>query len=102
MGDFFVNGLVSTRDEQPYVQLSNEKGLIAQLTMGQARQIAHDIMLMCSRAEADAMIVRFFTKAKLPVEALGALLQDFRDFRHELDMEKVEHSESDSPADPAA
>jgi hypothetical protein len=97
MGDFFVNGIVSTRDEKPYIQLSNEKGMIAQLSMGQARQIANDIMLMCSRAEADAMIIKFFLKTKLPMGAVGELLQDFRDFRHELDMEKVEHSDQPEP-----
>ena len=41
MADFWVNGIVAQRDKQPYIQLSNEKGMIAQLTMAQARQVAH-------------------------------------------------------------
>jgi len=36
MADFWVNGIVSQRDKQPYIQLSNEKGMIAHLTMSQA------------------------------------------------------------------
>ena len=33
VANFFVNGVVAQRDKQPYVQLSNEKGMIAQLSM---------------------------------------------------------------------
>lgn len=86
---FFVNGIVSARDNQPYVQLSNEHGMIAQLTMAQARNIANDIVVMCSRAEADAMIIKFFEKAEFPKGAAGALLVDFREFRLALDDEAV-------------
>lgn len=32
MSDFWVNGIVAARDGEPYVQLSNEDGMIAQLT----------------------------------------------------------------------
>jgi hypothetical protein len=28
MAHFWVNGIVSSRDKQPYIQLSNEKGMI--------------------------------------------------------------------------
>ena len=90
MGDFWVNGIVSHRDQQPYIQLSNEKGMIAQLSMGQARKIAMDMLVMCSRSEADAMLFKFFNKMEFPDGALNALLQEFRDFRAELDREKVE------------
>lgn len=85
MADFWVNGIVSQRDKQPYLQLSNEKGMIAQLTMRQARQIAMDMLVMCSRTEADAMLVKFFNKKV-------ALMQEFRDYRAELDDEKIEHT----------
>lgn len=90
MAEFWVNGIVSDRDKQPYVQLSNEKGMIAQLSMSQARKIAMDILVMASRSEADAMILKFFSAREFPEDAAGALLVLFRDFRHELDMEKVE------------
>lgn len=91
MSDFWVNGIVAQRDKQPYVQLSNEKGLIAQLTMGQARQIAQDILVMCSRTEADAMLLEFFEKKQLP-EAGPVIMQEFREFRAKLDDEKIEHT----------
>lgn len=52
---FWVNGIVSNRDKQPYIQLSNEEGMIAQLTVGQARTIAQDMLIMASRCECDSM-----------------------------------------------
>jgi len=73
----------------PYIQLLNENGLIAQLDMAQARSIANDIVVQCSRAEADAMLVKFFDKNEFPPEAGAALLVDFREFRHELDMAEI-------------
>lgn len=95
MSDFWVNGIVSQRDKQPYVQLSNDKGMIAQLSMAQARKIAMDILVMASRTEADSMLLKFFSKNEFPEQAAGVLMVEFRDFRHELDMEKVEGSEQD-------
>jgi hypothetical protein len=92
MSDFWVNGIVSQRDKQPYIQLSNEKGIIAQLTMGQARQIAHDMLVMASRTEADAMILKFFDKSDFPPAAAGAMMVEFRDFRAALDDEAIEHT----------
>jgi hypothetical protein len=89
-GDFWVNGIVAARNGQPYVQLSNEKGMIAQLTMAQTRQIAMDMLVMSSRTEADAMIHAFFSKLELPLQAAMALMADFREFRAELDREKLE------------
>jgi hypothetical protein len=91
---FWVNGIVAVRDGIPYIQLSNEKGMIAQLTMSQARQVANDIVIMCSRSEADAMIFKFFNKFELPEQAAGLLMQEFRDFRFELDEDKPERTES--------
>ena len=90
MADFWVNGIVSNRDKQPYIQLSNEKGMIAQLSMGQARKIAHDILVMCSRCEADAMVIKFFNNFELPSAAADQMLVEFRDFRAQLDQEVVE------------
>lgn len=98
--NFWVNGIVAQRDKKPYIQLSNDKGMIAQLSMGEARKVAHDILVMASRTEADAMLIRFFDKTGLPEKGASALLVDFRDFRHELDMEKVEGKEEDPDAIP--
>jgi hypothetical protein len=100
-GDFWVNGIVAARNGQPYVQLSNEKGMIAQLTMAQTRQIAMDMLVMSSRTEADAMIHAFFSKLDLPLQAAMALMAEFREFRAELDREKLERppdQEGDLPA----
>jgi hypothetical protein len=90
MSEFWVNGIVAVRDGNPYIQLSNEKGMIAQLSMSEAREIANDILVMASRTEADAMILKFFQKFELPAEAASGMLVEFRDFRHELDMDKAE------------
>jgi hypothetical protein len=92
---FWVNGIVAARNGLPYVQLSNDKGLIGQFTVAEARSIAFDIIHMAANAEADAMIIKFFNKNDFPAEAFGALMMDFRDFRHQLEMEKVDKSQSD-------
>lgn len=92
MADFWVNGIVSHRDHQPYIQLSNEKGMIAQLSMGQARQIAHDILLMAARTEVDGMIWKFCEKSGFEPAHGAAMMQMFRDFRSEIDQEKVDRS----------
>jgi hypothetical protein len=95
MADFWVNGIVAVRDGNPYIQLSNEKGMIAQLSMSEARQIAMDILVMASRTEVDAMVIKFFGKFDLPKEAASGMLVEFRDFRAHLDADKAERSEDD-------
>lgn len=90
MASFWVNGIVAQRDKEPYIQLSNENGMIAQLSMAMARKIAMDILQMSARTEADAMILKFFSKFELPEAAAGAMLVEFRDFRAALDQEVVE------------
>jgi hypothetical protein len=95
MPDFWVNGIVAQRDKQPYIQLSNEKGMIAQLSMAQAQQIAMDMLIMAARTEADAMIHKFFSRKEFPEGASNALMQEFRDFRAQLDQEKLERKLQD-------
>lgn len=92
MPELMVNGIVSARDKKPYVQLSTENGMICQLSMAEARKVAMDIITMAYRTEADAMLVKFFDRSEFPEASVGALLVGFRDFRHALDMEKVEGS----------
>lgn len=92
---FWVNGIVARRDMQPYVQLSNDKGIIGQFTLAEARNVAQDLLVMASRTEADAMLLKFFRDNEFPDNAAAALMQGFRDFRHELDAEAIEKSESD-------
>lgn len=92
MADFWVNGIVAVRDGKPYVQLSNEKGIIAQLTMSQTRQIAMDMLQMAARTEADAMIHHFFKDMGTP-EVSNNIMVAFREFRAELDADQAERSE---------
>jgi hypothetical protein len=95
MADFWVNGIVAQRDKQPYVQLSNERGMIAQLSMAQARNIAMDILNMAARTEMDAMLLRFCDE-ELEHEEVGAkMMVLFREYRMKLDQEKVETSMQD-------
>jgi len=94
---FWVNGIVSHRDKQPYIQLSNEKGMIGQFSMSEARQVAHDILTMCARTEADAMIHQFFSEKGFPDGAGAAIMTDFREFRAKLDDERIEHDHRGEP-----
>jgi hypothetical protein len=92
---FWVNGIVARRDKMPYVQFSSERGMIAQVTMAQARNIAMDILQMCARTESDAMVIKFFEKEEFSEGAAAALMQEFRNFRHTLDSEEIERSEKE-------
>jgi hypothetical protein len=96
----WVNGVVSTRDHQPYVQLSNEERIFAQLDMAEARSFAMDIFQMCARTEADAMIRKFFDHNDYPSGVSDALMMAFRDYRAELDQVAVERRASD-PGEPS-
>lgn len=94
MSHFWVNGIVAERDKQPYIQLSNEKGMIAQLSMGEARQIALDMLVMSARTEMDAMVLAWmdqFMGGKAE-DAGAAMMQEFREYRARVDQEKVEHT----------
>lgn len=90
-----VAGIVAARNEIPYVQIASEQKVIAQLTVAEARKVAFDILTSAHNATADAMIIKFFRKTELPREALAAFMQEFRNFRHELEHENVEGFESD-------
>lgn len=88
--DVWVNGIVAVRDNQPYVQLLTSNGIMTQWNVTEARKVANDIILMCSRVEADAMLVKFFGKMDFPDGAVVALMHEFREYRHSLDMLHVE------------
>lgn len=85
MPNITVVGIVAKRNSEPYVQFKVD-GETTQLTVSEARSLAGDLVLSASRAEADAMIVRFFNENKFPVAAAAALLLSFRDFRLGLDL----------------
>lgn len=89
MTSFWVNGIVAERNKMPYIQLSSENGMIAQLTITEARQVAMDILVMSARTEADAMLLQFFDKRELPPGTGGLLMMEFRDFRAEIDDDKA-------------
>lgn len=100
MSILHVNGIVAVKDKKPYVQIELDNSVIAQMSMAEARSFANDIILQCSRVEADAMIVKFFKSHDLPDGALAALMKDFRDFRFSLDMEPVGKFISDPDTEP--
>ena len=93
--NFWVQGIVAVRDGQPYVQIADSDRMIAQFTIAEARSIAQDLLVSASYAEADAMLHKFFKKLDFPAAALGALMIEFRDLRHEQAMKKVETGRSD-------
>lgn len=92
---FWVNGVVAARDKKPYIQLSTEDGLVVQLDIAQARNVAADILQMAARTEADAMVLMFFSKSEFPDGAAAQLMMDFREFRAELDQVQVERKVSE-------
>jgi hypothetical protein len=91
---FWVQGIVAQRDKKPYVQLSNDKGMIGQFSIAETRNVAFDLLRSASYAEADAMLYKFFSERGIEPAALGTLMMDFRDFRDRLDTEAVERSTS--------
>ena len=95
----FVSGIVAVRDGMPYVQIATEHGMMMQLSPAIARQIADDLLVQASRAEADAMLHKFFSKMEFPAGALGALMVEFRDFRAKIDDERVEHTHREPPTE---
>ncbi len=86
----WVNGIVAVRDKKPYLMLQMNETTIGQLTMVEARNFAMDILQSCARAEADAMIHKFFNANQFPKGANDALMVEFRNFRAELDQMTVE------------
>lgn len=93
MADFWVNGIVAARNGMPYVQLSNEKGMIAQLSVSECRQIAMDMLNMAARTECDAMVLKFFKEnIGAPDQASAEIMALFRDFRHQLDEDRAGRS----------
>jgi hypothetical protein len=93
--NFWIQGIVAQRDGKPYVQMANGERMIGQFTIAEARNIAQDLLTCASYAEADAMLHGFFKKMDLPMQALGALMVEFRDFRHALATEKIDTSHRD-------
>lgn len=87
-----VDGIVAMRDKEPYVRILQNGNPVAQLTMSQARKIAGDLLLMASRTEADAMLIRFFETQDFPQGAAVALMHEFRLYRYALDEDKPEGS----------
>ena len=95
-----VEGIVARRDMQPYIKLFKDASPIGQMSMAQARNFAHDILTMCARTEADAMIHKYFAARQLSEYAAAELMQDFRMFRVGLDAEPVETFLSTPSGDP--
>lgn len=92
MPDILIDSIVAARNKEPYVHLSVDGKVVAQLSMSEARKIANDLYLAASRAEADAMLLRFFAAREFPEGAGAALMMDFRDFRLGLDLDTPQGS----------
>lgn len=85
----FVDGIVAARDHEPYVRIT-VNGERAQLSIAEAKKIANDLYATAARTEADAMVLRFFSKSHFPDGAGAAIMQDFRYFRQTQDEKPVE------------
>lgn len=87
---FSVESAVTNPDKEPIVVLTIE-GKRAVFSVAEARKIAADIVQQAARAEADAMIYKFFDAQNFPPGAAQDLMYNFRLFRHELDGQVVEN-----------
>ena len=85
MSNLLIKGIVPTKDKKPYIQVSSGKQIIAKLSVREARDFAHYIISVCSRTEADAMILRFFDKKEFPQTAGIVVMKEFQEFRLDLD-----------------
>lgn len=90
-----IDSIVAIRDKKPYVRLMLDGKVIGQLSAAETRKIAADLLQAISRAEADAMIAKFFSTNEFPEGALMALMVEFRKFRQGLDQEPVESTMTD-------
>jgi hypothetical protein len=90
-----VDSIVSSRDFMPAVRLFSNGEVAGVMSTAMARSVAMDIMRQAARAEADAMIWRFFSKMEYPDGAAAALMIEFRKFRMELDSEPVRTWQTD-------
>lgn len=90
----FVDGIVAQRDHEPYVRITIN-GEKAQLSIAEAKKIANDLYTLAARTEADAMILRFFSKSQFPEGAAAAIMVDFRYFRQTQDEKPVEANITD-------
>jgi hypothetical protein len=61
-----------------------------QLNVAEAHKIANDLIKIAARTEADAMLLRFFSKSDFPEGAGAALMIDFRYYREMQDRKGVE------------
>jgi hypothetical protein len=85
----FVDGIVAQRNHEPYVRLV-VNGEAAQLSIAEAHKIAHDLLIIAARTEADAVVLGFFSDQKFPTGAAAAVMQQFRFFRLRQDEKPVE------------
>ncbi len=90
---------IERKTGEPVIVLEQDGKRFAAFSVAQARNFAGDIVQACARAEADAMIRKFFTKQEFPEGACDALMMEFRKFRAELDAELVQRSMSEPTLD---
>lgn len=82
----WAESIVSQRDYLPYVRLStDEDGILAQLTTGQARDFAGTVHSAAAHAEADCAIYRFCKAMEFSDQLAGVMMSEFRNLRGELE-----------------
>lgn len=74
--------IVSGRDHRPYVQLRKDGEIFTQMSPGEARQYAMQIIEAAEAAQGDAFIVGFIQqRTGVEWEKATRVLVDYRDFR---------------------
>lgn len=83
----WVQSIVSGKDLEPYVQISLDEQMIAQLTPEEARQVARHILETANAAELDAFFVEFLQEmVGVRGNPITIALSDFRKWREERGM----------------
>jgi hypothetical protein len=90
-----VSSIVSAETGEPFVVLRWFTHY-AQVTAGQARSLAFNLLEAVEAARSDAFLVRFAVeRGGMPSENSGRLLSDFREFREE---ERLKAADAERPA----
>lgn len=89
----WISGIVAVHDQKPYIQFSTEKGMMAQLSISAAQQVAMYILRIAASMQADTVFLKFFSKSELTKGFEANLMKEFRDFRAEQNGEVVKHQE---------
>lgn len=79
---FLVSSGYGANTRKPYIEISLDGKLLAQIAPESARALAFNLLSGAEAAEQDAFLFEFFTKnLQAPIEVAGTMLKEFRNWR---------------------